>query len=174
MKKFSKSLREHALKIINFEKKKMIPSTSEEYESYLNQANCHICKKKSEDKYTADKNYGKLRDLCNFTGKYRGAAHIICNLKYSIPMKILLTFHNGSNYDYHVIVKELAKEFKGEFNCLEKNTEKKYKTFSVLITKEVKMVDKNGEEFTKPYFTHYSLLITAHYQILLKILQRNS
>ena len=30
MKKFSKDLREHASKIINYERKKMIPSTTEE------------------------------------------------------------------------------------------------------------------------------------------------
>ena len=27
-----------------------------------------------------------------------------------------MTFHNGSNYDYHFIIKNLAKE--GELNCL--------------------------------------------------------
>ena len=48
MKKFCESLREHLLKIINFEKKKMIPLTHEEYESYLNQIKCPICKKNIE------------------------------------------------------------------------------------------------------------------------------
>ena len=28
------------------------------------------------------KNYCKFRDHCHFTGKYRGAAHSICKLKY--------------------------------------------------------------------------------------------
>ena len=42
MKKFCKSLREHSMKIINFEKKKRILLTNEEYESYLNNINCHI------------------------------------------------------------------------------------------------------------------------------------
>ena len=42
-KKFCKSLREHSVKITNFEKNKMIPLTDEEYESYLNNINCHIC-----------------------------------------------------------------------------------------------------------------------------------
>ena len=46
MKKFCKSLREHAMKIINFEKKKMIPLTNEEYESYFNQTSYHICNRK--------------------------------------------------------------------------------------------------------------------------------
>ena len=35
-----------------------------------------------------------------------------------------MVFQNGSNYDYHFIVKELTKEFEGEFNCLGENTEK--------------------------------------------------
>ena len=37
--KLCKSFRDHALKIINFEKKKMTLLASKEYESYLNQAN---------------------------------------------------------------------------------------------------------------------------------------
>ena len=40
-------------------------------------------------------------------------------------------------------MKELANEFKSKFECLEENTEK-YKTFSVLIEKEIKRVDKDG------------------------------
>ena len=38
--------------------------------------------------------------------------------------------HNGSIYYYHFIMKELAKEFEGNFECLGENTEK-YITFSV-------------------------------------------
>ena len=34
----------------------------------------------------------------------------------------------GSNYDYHFIIKELAKEFEGKIECFGENTEK-YKTF---------------------------------------------
>ena len=36
--------------------------------------------------------------------------------------------HNGSTYDYHVIIKELPKELDGQFECLEENLEK-YMTF---------------------------------------------
>ena len=50
VKKFGESLREHTMKIIRFEKKKMIPLTNKQYESYLNQTNCHICKNHFEDK----------------------------------------------------------------------------------------------------------------------------
>ena len=30
-----------------------------------------------------------------------------------MPNEIPAAFHNGSNYDYHFIIKELAKEFEG-------------------------------------------------------------
>ena len=54
-------------------------------------------------------------------------------------------FHNGSTYDYHFIIKELAEEFEGEFECLGENTEK-YITFSVPIKKEIIKKDKNGND----------------------------
>ena len=62
--------------------------------------------------------YCKVRDHCHYTGEYRGAAHSVCNLKYSLPKKIPIAFHNGSNYDYHFIIKELAEEFKKKTTCL--------------------------------------------------------
>ena len=57
----------------------------------------------------------KVRDHCHFTGKFRGAAHSICNLRYKVPREILVVIHNGSTYDYHFIVKQLAEEFQGQF-----------------------------------------------------------
>ena len=80
--------------------------------------------------------YRKVRDHCHYTGKFRGAAHSICNLRYKVPHEIPVKFHNGSSYDYHHIIKELAEEFKGkDFECLAENTEK-YINFSVPIKKE--------------------------------------
>ena len=58
------------------------------------------------------KKYRIVRDHCHYTGEYRGAAHNICNLKYTVPKKILIVFYNGSNYDYHYVIKGLAEEFK--------------------------------------------------------------
>ena len=54
----------------------------------------------------------KFEIIVTIHGENKGAAHSICNLKYSIPKKIPVAFHNGSNYDYHFIIKELAEEFK--------------------------------------------------------------
>ena len=119
----------------------MIPLTDEENISYLKQEVCHICKKElifdidscGENVYTK---YGRVRDHCHYTGKYRGAAHNMCSLRYKTPKELPIVFHNGSTYDYHCIIKELAKEFNGEFKCLGENTEK-YITFSVPIKKQL-------------------------------------
>ena len=140
MKKFCKDLKEHAsTRIINYEKKKIIPLTKEEKINYNDQQICYICKKEfsNDDK----KNY-KVRDHCHYTGKYRGAVHNICNLRCRVPKEIPVVFHNGSTYDYHFIIKELFKEFEGNFDCLGENTEK-YITFSVPLKKKIE--NKNLE-----------------------------
>ena len=137
MKKFCKDLREHSTEIINYEKKKMIPLTTEEKIYHNKQKICYICKKEFD---ISNKKYHKVRDHCHYTGKYRGAAHNICNLRYKVPKEIPAVFHNGSTYDYHFIIKELVKEFKGNFECLGENTEK-YITFSVSIKKKIENKD---------------------------------
>ena len=136
MKKFCKDLREHATKIINCEKKKMIPLTTKEEIDYDKQKICYICKKEF------DKKNCKVRDHCHHTGKYRGGAHNICNLRHEIPKEIPVVFHNGSTYDYYFIIKELVKEFDRNFECFGENTEK-YITFSAPIKKKIE--DKNIE-----------------------------
>ena len=74
MKRFCKDLKDHATKIIDFKKKTTIPLTKEEEDNYNKENTCYICKK--------DFNNDKVRDHCHFTGKYRGAAHNTCNLRY--------------------------------------------------------------------------------------------
>ena len=103
-----------------------------------------ICK----DKRTKDKKYRKVRDHCHYTGEYRGAAHSIGNLKYSEPKEISIAFYNGTNHDYHFIMKELAEEFQKEITCSGENAVKPL-TFSVPMQKEVTRIDKNGEEIRK-------------------------
>ena len=136
MKKFCKDLREHSTKIINYEKKKMISLAMEEKVHYNKQKVCDICKKEFDN----DKKQQKLRDHCHYTGKYRGTAHNICNLRYKVPKEIPIVFHNGSTYDYHFIIKELVKDFEGNFECLGENTEK-YITFLVPIKKKIENKD---------------------------------
>ena len=62
------------------------------------------------------------------------------HLRYKIPKEIPIVFHNSSTYDYHFIIKELVKEFDGNFECLGENTEK-YITFSVPIKKKIENKD---------------------------------
>ena len=84
--------------------------------------------------------------------KHRGAAHNICNLRHRIPKEIPIVFHNGTKYDYHFIIKELVKEFDGNFECLGENTEK-YITFSIPIKKEIENKNKIIEITYKIKFT---------------------
>ena len=120
----------------------MIPLTSEERMLHCKQTFCYICKKEfstdDDDRITSNKKYHKVRDHCYCTGKYRGAAHGICNIRYRTPKEIPVVFCNGSTYDYHFIIKKPAKEFKDHFECLAENTEK-YIAFdtSVPIDKEL-------------------------------------
>ena len=93
-----------------------------------------------------DKKYHKVRGNCHYTRKYKGAVQSRCNLKYYVPKKTPIAFHNGSNYDYHFIIKQLAEGFKKQFTCLGESTEK-YIKFP--IEKEVTRIDKNGEAITK-------------------------
>ena len=51
---------------------------------------------------------------------------------YNTPTEIPAAFHNGSGFDHHFIIKGLAKEFEGNFECLGENKEN-YITFSVPI-----------------------------------------
>ena len=83
----------------------------------------------------------------------------MCNFKYGVPKKSSIAFHNGFNYDYHFIIKELAEKFKKQLTCLGENTEKCI-TFTVPIEKEVKGIDKNEEEIT--YYRNYILHIKIY------------
>ena len=91
-----------------------------------------------------DKICCKVRDHCHYTGEYIGNAHSICNLKYRVPKKIPIAFHNASNYDYHVVIKELGEEFEKQLTFLGKNTGKYIKKLQVLAR-----IGKSEEEITK-------------------------
>ena len=89
---FCKDLKEQAMKIINYEKTKIIPLAEKEKETQENQKVCYICKKE----FSTDKKYCKVRDHFHYTGQYRGAALSICNLRYQITKETPVVFHNGS------------------------------------------------------------------------------
>ena len=144
MKNFCLNIKEHATKIINYEKREIIPLTKKEEKMQNKQNVCHICKKRfSTD--DGKKKCFKVKDHCHYAGKYRGAAHDICNIRYKIPKEIPVVFHDGSTYDYDFIIKELVEKFEREFECLGENTEK-YITFSVSIKKETAKTDKDDND----------------------------
>ena len=72
--------------------KKNVAVNKEELKSYQDAKVCYICGKRFLKKFTNDKNYRKVRDLCHFTVKYRGAAHSICNLRFNMPNEIPVSF----------------------------------------------------------------------------------
>ena len=100
--------------------------------------------KKSKDY----KNKCKVSVHCHFTGKYRGAAHSICNLKYKVLKAIPVVFHNGSINDNHLIIKQISKDFKGYFTCAGENTEK-YISFSMNMIKKATDKKKKRPETGK-------------------------
>ena len=74
-------------------------------------------------------------------------------MKYNVPKKIPIVFHNGSNYDHHFVVKELPEEFNKQFTCLEENT-KKYITFTVPIQNQFQEVIEMEKKLQKIYVTY--------------------
>ena len=53
---------------------------------------CYICKKGFSTDDDGNKKFSKVRHHCHYTGKYRGAAHSICNLRYKTRKKIPVYF----------------------------------------------------------------------------------
>ena len=76
----------------------MTPLTSVDVALYQSQKVCYIygkafCYDKKQGKRC--KLYKKIRDHCHFTGKFRGAAHSICNLREKVPQEIPVKIHDG-------------------------------------------------------------------------------
>ena len=109
-----------------------------EKEQFDKETRCWIC----NEKFVDDVKNGKVRDHCHFTGRYQGAAHRICNLKYRKPYFTTVVFHDLSGYDSHLFVKNLGFS-EGNINCIP-NDEEKYISFTKKIqtgsyTKKVKI-----------------------------------
>ena len=83
MRNFSLDLRYHTEKIISYEQGEIIPLTKEQRRAHRKQKLCYICDKKfSTD--DDNKKYHKIKDHCYYTGKYRGAAHVMYSKKFKI------------------------------------------------------------------------------------------
>ena len=96
--------------------------TKEQKESHKNAGLCWVCNRKF---IKNSFNYKKVRDHDLYTGEYKGAAHSLCNLRYSEQRNLTTGMHNGSNYDFHLITKEIAKEFDA-LNVIPVNKNRKY------------------------------------------------
>ena len=115
--------------------------TEEEQEQFNNAIECWIC-----GGFLGD---DKVRDHCHYTGQYRGAAHKLCNLRYSSPKNISVFFHNLAGYDSHLFIKKLGIT-EGRIDCIPDN-EEKYITFSKTIKvgehEKFKIIFKDSNKF---------------------------
>ena len=125
---FCKKVRSITNDFINSHKQPMIELTECEKYKYDNAKYCHICKRI----FVEAKKHRKVRDHDHYTGKFRGAAHSICNLRYSTQRDIPVFFHNVTNYDFNLINSELTKEFRSELHCIPLNGQK-VTSFSISI-----------------------------------------
>ena len=120
--------------ITNRFNKELIMTTQDE-EIYNNSQICWICNE--------ELNTDKVRDHCHITGKFRGAAHIQCNLKFKIPKKLPIIFHNLEGYDGHIIFKELN-NFDVTIDVIPKTIEK---YMSIVVNRNITFIDST--EFYK-------------------------
>ena len=81
--------------------------TPQEEESFQLAEECSLCEQPFAE--GALRTEGKIRDHDHLTGKYRGAAHYICNIncKQRSSSFVPRFFHNFSGYDCHLIFQEL-------------------------------------------------------------------
>ena len=120
MEKYCKKLREWVMKIVNYEMKKMIP---------LLITKIIIMKSKTNVSY-AIKDFVMIMkvNILKIIEKFMIIVTILVNIEVRLTVfaicvikqfkKIPVIFHNGSKYDWHLIIKELAKEFDcGELNA---------------------------------------------------------
>ena len=94
-----------------------------EKEAFAKTNICWFCRKKIE--------YKKVADHCHLTGRFRGAAHEVCNLKAKVPEFTPVFMHNLDGYDSHLFIKNMGNEF-GEITAIP-NNEEKYVSFSLKI-----------------------------------------
>ncbi|XP_030767535.1 uncharacterized protein LOC115891247 [Sitophilus oryzae] len=112
----------------------MSPLSSVQEAEFYQMTHCHICERpfNVEDE--------RVRDHCHLTGKYRGAAHSVCNLNFKVPNFIPVFFHNMSNFDSHLFIKELAVE-EERLDVIPQNKER-----YISFTKYIMVGDDNDQE----------------------------
>ena len=129
MEKFVEWIEDDVKDIANIPDVKIIFGPNE-LKQFNDATKCWICNEEFDD--TADeKGYRKnekVKDHCHYTGRFRGAAHNSCNLKYKKPKFIPVVFHNLSGYDSHLFIKNLGFT-DGNIDCIP-NNEEKYISFT--------------------------------------------
>ena len=85
---------------------------------------CFICEEPFEEEEQP------VRDHCHLTGKYRGAAHNECNLKWQYKKHINVFFHNLRGYDGHLLCQYIGLYSKRKISCIPRNLEQ-YTCFSL-------------------------------------------
>ena len=141
---------EKDVKDINTIKKKKMIFGEKEAEDFNNATECWICR--------GELGPDKVRDHCHFTGRYRGAAHNQCNLKYRRLAFTPVVIHNLTNYDAHLFVKHLG--YNDEDMACIANNDEKYISFSKQITVgtyKKSMIDKEGDTYSVEKPIHHSI-----------------
>ena len=164
---FLKNLEEDIKMIANIPKKKVIFGEKEK-ERYNEETRCWICKGEFDNK-----NKEKVKDHCHYTGRYRGAAHNECNLKYRNPNFTPVVFHNLSGYDSHLFIKNLGFS-EGDIDCIP-NNEEKYISFSKKIevrsyTKKVK--NEEGEPVEKEIKVYHTIRFIDSFKFMATSLEK--
>ena len=72
------------------------------------------------DIYNKELGKYRVRDQCHLSGKFRGAAHEVCKLKYTVPKSIPVVYHNLSGSDSHLFIKTLGNR-EGDISCIPHN-----------------------------------------------------
>ena len=74
-----------------------------EKEQFQSSKTCRICEKLIDD------DDEKVRDHCQVTGKFRGAAHWSCNINLQLAKTVPVIFHKLRCYNSHLMFCELNK-----------------------------------------------------------------
>jgi hypothetical protein len=110
--------------------------TARDERTFKASTHCSICNKE----FTKD--CVRVRDHDHATGKFRGAAHELCNLNYYPKRFFPVLIHNLKNYDVHFLIRAAheisqALNFRCNFSCIPINGEK----FMCLSVGCLKLVD---------------------------------
>ena len=120
--------------------------SDEEQEQFQSVNTCWICEKLIDD------DNEKVRDHCNITRKFRGAAYWSCNMNLQLTKKISVIFHNLRGYDSHLIFDEL-KNFDVKIDVIPNRLEKYMAFFLnknfIIFIESMKFMNSSIEKLVK-------------------------